>query len=603
MLRNRQWLLRFGGGALAFNALWLLIMPLAWWSLAVLWIALVLPTLAVPVVWLAALGTGILAALSLVVHAGAHHLAARLLHAPLPDATPVEVFGDAAQVWLPASTSWQETLVALAGPLASLVLVGIRYFIWDLQLDPLLSAMVLFTQFFNLVVAVINFAPAWPLDGGRLVRALWRGWLRQPAGGERVAWQLGHGLAALLVVWGAWLIMTGARFSLETGAAVLGAAALLLLALHVHRRPAVEHEAEAMPPRHMLTNVAASLVILVLMFAPISLLPLVEGMYAPGPALSIEPMVTVDAAHRYPYAGSFLLTTVSLQTPIIVAQWLQAQASPAMEIVPANQIVPPDITPQEQATRNNRMLQESEATAIVVALQKAGYQASLSSRAVEVISLTSESKAHGILEPGDQIVAVNGVATTSTPALLAALARLDADESATLTVLRGDERLDLTVPLLPPNEPGGTPRIGITIQSVGFNVKLPFPVKITPQKIGGGPSAGLMFTLTIYNLLTPGDLTGGHRIAGTGTISLDGSVGPIGGVAQKVAGAEQAGAEYFLSSPENYDDARRAARTIKVVRIATLDEAIAFLQSLPPVSAEGKHRTSVLFLARIMLYG
>jgi PDZ domain-containing protein len=75
-------------------------------------------------------------------------------------------------------------------------------------------------------------------------------------------------------------------------------------------------------------------------------------------------------------------------------------------------------------------------------------------------------------------------------------------------------------------------------------------------------------------------LTGGRKIAGTGTINLDGSVGPIGGVEQKVAAAEAAGAEYFLSPVQNYDDARAAAQHIKVVSIATAEQAIAFLRSL-----------------------
>ncbi|MGD0006433.1 MAG: S16 family serine protease, partial [Anaerolineaceae bacterium] len=100
--------------------------------------------------------------------------------------------------------------------------------------------------------------------------------------------------------------------------------------------------------------------------------------------------------------------------------------------------------------------------------------------------------------------------------------------------------------------------------------------------IVGGPSAGLMFTLTVYNLLSPVDLTGGHKIAGTGTISPDGSVGPIGGVEQKVAAAEMAGAEYFFAPADNYADALKAARRIKVIKIETVEQAVAFLHSLPP---------------------
>jgi PDZ domain-containing protein len=139
----------------------------------------------------------------------------------------------------------------------------------------------------------------------------------------------------------------------------------------------------------------------------------------------------------------------------------------------------------------------------------------------------------------------------------------------------------VTVPLLPPAEPEQPPRIGILLEDAGFETKLPFPVGINPQKIVGGPSAGLMFTLTVYDMVTAQDLTGGRIIAGTGTINPDGTVGPIGGVQQKVAGAELAGAEYFLAPSENFDDARAVARRIEVVEIANATEAIQFLRSLP----------------------
>jgi Lon-like protease len=90
-----------------------------------------------------------------------------------------------------------------------------------------------------------------------------------------------------------------------------------------------------------------------------------------------------------------------------------------------------------------------------------------------------------------------------------------------------------------------------------------------------------MFTLTLYNALSSKDLTGGRKIAGTGTINLDGTVGPIGGVKQKVAAAEAVGARYFLSPVENYEDAASVARKIKVIKVATVQRAIEFLQGLP----------------------
>jgi hypothetical protein len=156
----------------------------------------------------------------------------------------------------------------------------------------------------------------------------------------------------------------------------------------------------------------------------------------------------------------------------------------------------------------------------------------------------------------------------------------DPHAKVTLQVTRGGKVLQLSVALMPPMKPGESPKIGITIDSGGFSYKLPFPVTITSHQIVGGPSAGLMFTLTVYNSLSPVDLTHGLRIAGTGTINADGTVGPIGGIKQKVAAAEAAGAKYFLAPVEDYPDALTVAKHIKVVEVANVDQALAFLNSL-----------------------
>ena len=124
--------------------------------------------------------------------------------------------------------------------------------------------------------------------------------------------------------------------------------------------------------------------------------------------------------------------------------------------------------------------------------------------------------------------------------------------------------------------------MGIQIETAGFDYTPPFPVSIETDKISGGPSAGLIFTLSVYNSLISQDLTGGRRIAGTGTIALDGSVGPIGGVKQKIFAAEAVGATYFLCPVDNYADAVSVAKSLKVVKIATVQQAIDFLRSLPP---------------------
>jgi PDZ domain-containing protein len=122
--------------------------------------------------------------------------------------------------------------------------------------------------------------------------------------------------------------------------------------------------------------------------------------------------------------------------------------------------------------------------------------------------------------------------------------------------------------------------VGVMLSDADVQVVFPVDVTIDSQNIGG-PSAGMMFTLEIIDELTPEDLTHGRRIAGTGTINVDGVVGPIGGIRQKVFGAIDAGAEIILVPADNYDEALTAAGDkITVVKVATIEDAIAYLNSL-----------------------
>src|SRR5208283_4057824 len=152
----------------------------------------------------------------------------------------------------------------------------------------------------------------------------------------------------------------------------------------------------------------------------------------------------------------------------------------------------------------------------------------------------------------DIITQLNGQLVSSTDDLANQLKLLGEGAVLQLGVERSGQTLELDVPTMAPSEPGGPVQIGITIETHVTGYTLPFPVEIVQDKIVGGPSAGLMFTLAVYSLLDPTGLNGGWNIAGTGTIDLDGNVGPIGGVQQKVVAAERAGAQYFLSPAANY---------------------------------------------------
>jgi PDZ domain-containing protein len=245
-------------------------------------------------------------------------------------------------------------------------------------------------------------------------------------------------------------------------------------------------------------------------------------------------MIIVPEAQYHPSSGSFLLTTVLQQTPILLGQWVVARLDPTVELVPPEQVVPPDTTPQDVMEANFRLLEESRQVAAAVGLQLAGYDARIVGEGVRVVSILPESPANAYLLSGDEILALDGEAVGTVSELRGGLARLHPQAEISLLVRRGAEEVTVRGGLMAPVAGEETPRLGVVVESVGLDVELPIEVRIEPQKVVGGPSAGLMFTLTVYDLVTPGDLTGGRRIAGTGTIAPDGRAGPIGGVAQRL---------------------------------------------------------------------
>jgi PDZ domain-containing protein len=575
-----------GRTVITLGASWLVVVPVSLWAIATIYVPILGAFLNGAEAWATAVAIALLIGVSLTGHAAGHVWAARAFGSDVPSSVPLYPLGDAAQIWPAATSAWREALVAIAGPLVNLLLAGLAYLLWNAQLNPSLNVIMFFLLFFNGGLAAINLSPAFPLDGGRLTRVIVWGLLERPALTTRLGLRLGLLISAALTGWGIFLIAQGAHFSLQTGATTIVFAGLILLGLSM--QPAWEWDrpvsaGHSVVPGVLLRAPLAGLLILSMLGVTFSLVPTNNGLEAPGIAVPVEPMVEVAPQYRYPSAGDFFLTTVIPQTPITAGEWVYGQLSPVVEIVPPEQIVPPGTTAQALAHQEYQMLDESEATAIVEGLRLAGYDAKIEGRGARVVSILPDSLAKGVLQPGDVIIGLNGRPIRTTSELTNQLRAQDAHATVPLQIERDGRKLDVSVPLMPPSKPDQPPHIGITVESAGYSINLPFPVQIVPQKISGGPSAGLMFTLTVYNMVTPEDLTGGRKIAGTGTISLDGTVGPIGGVQQKVAGAEIAGAEYFLSPPENYEAARAVAQHIKVVKVATAEQAIQFLRSLPPI--------------------
>ena len=463
-------------------------------------------------------------------------------------------------------------------------MAGLAYLIWDLQFSNFIGVIAILVCGLNLWLFVINLLPAFPMDGARVVRVVLPEALsstERSGHGFRIA---GFITTAALTIWALFLYLQNARFSPQTAGITMLFVVMLLDGLRIRLfEGTYEAASDSNDHKGRLLQIAGSgLVALILAAASGALLLTNNGLDAPGVALSIQHMVSLPDQYRHPFTGSFYLVTVIEDAPITAGEWALGQVDPAIRIVPPEVVVPRNTTPQEQARQGYQMLDESEATAMSVGLQLAGYPNSMVGKGVEVVSILPDSHAKGVLQPGDIITALNGKPIQTTADLIEMVGAQSPGATVNLTVQRGSSELQVSVPLMPPPSPGDTPKIGIQIQSAGFEFKPPFPISITTEKINGGPSAGLMFTVTVYNLLTPGDLSGGHKIAGTGTINLDGTVGPIGGVKQKVFAAEAVGAKYFLCPVQNYPDAVSVAKNnIQVVKIANVQQALDFLQGLP----------------------
>jgi Lon-like protease len=261
-----------------------------------------------------------------------------------------------------------------------------------------------------------------------------------------------------------------------------------------------------------------------------------------------------------------------------VRDWLRD--APA-EIVPAVDIRPPGTSQQQVNETNKRLIDESKPIAAVVGLRAAGYDVAVTGQGAEVQSVLQGLPAEGVLRAGDIIVAVDGEPTPTTADLQNAIRRHAVGDQLQLSIRRDGQQQDVAVGTRESPTDRGRPLIGVTISTYLFDVRLPFPVDVESDNVGG-PSAGFMFALGILDAVTEGDLTRGYYVAGTGTINPDGTVGAVGGAAEKAVAAEEDGAAIFLVPRDNAADAQRWVRTLRVVPVARLEDAVGFLCGLEP---------------------
>ncbi|SCL62597.1 YlbL family protein [Micromonospora yangpuensis] len=268
-------------------------------------------------------------------------------------------------------------------------------------------------------------------------------------------------------------------------------------------------------------------------------------------------------------AGQLRLTTVGVQPSVKLRSALAGWFSSDRAVVPRELVYPPGESQQEVKQRNEEDFRTSQTSAETAALAELGYPIQ-----VVVKTVAAAGPAAGVLRVGDVVTSVEGQPVTTAASLTELVRAAPAGTALTIGYTRSGAAATATVTS---REQDGRPRIGVEIAQEQPH---PFTLKIDLGDIGG-PSAGLMFALGIVDKIEPEDLTGGKIIAGTGTIDDEGRVGPIGGIAQKLVGAKQAGAEAFLVPADNCAEALRNPQPdLPLLRVGSLDEALTALAAV-----------------------
>ncbi|HXP19714.1 MAG TPA: S16 family serine protease [Streptosporangiaceae bacterium] len=324
--------------------------------------------------------------------------------------------------------------------------------------------------------------------------------------------------------------------------------------------------------------------LLVAAVAPVPYVALVPGptLNALGP-LHGKPIIQIVGHRTYPASGHLNMVTVSYfggpgaNPPFNIFAALKAWLSPHEAVVPQQEIFTPGQTQQQVFQQDSEQMLNSQQTAQAAALCQLGIPFTIRDTITSTIRSVpgiSRLPAYGVLRAGDVISAVDGKPVTCRASAASMIGQVVAGKPVVLTISRKGmtRKFSLTTAS---NQ--GQPMIGVNVvESFSF----PFTVKINIGNIGG-PSAGMMFALAIIDKLTPADLAGGRFIAGTGEIEVNGTVDPIGGIQQKMAGARAAGATVFLTPAANCPDTAGAVPAgMRLIKVSTLSGAIVALRAL-----------------------
>jgi len=326
-----------------------------------------------------------------------------------------------------------------------------------------------------------------------------------------------------------------------------------------------------------------SAAVFVALAALIAALPVPYVSWSPGGtqdtlgSVGKEPIIKISGVPSYPTTGQLDLTTLSVtraQSHLTLPEAVLSYWLPNRDTLPRDAVYAPGKSAAQVDNEEADMMETAQGDAVVAALRAAGQPVT---RLPVVSSVTVGGPAHDRLRPGDLVLSVDGVKTSRAASVGEDIRRHKVGEPVSFLVLRDRVRTKVQVTTTRSATEPNVAVVGITV-GVGYRYQPRISFDLGQQI--GGPSAGLVFALAIYDKLTPGPLLDGRHIAGTGEIDPMGKVGAIGGIQEKIAAAEKAGATVFLVPAPNCRDLAGVQTDLTLVKVATLSDAIQAIRTL-----------------------
>lgn len=328
---------------------------------------------------------------------------------------------------------------------------------------------------------------------------------------------------------------------------------------------------------------AVSAALFVLLAAIIALVPVPFVSWSAGATTDLlsqddgRDRVEISGVQTYPVTGQLRLTTVSvtrvdaqLTLPeAILSYWLASR-----EVLPRGAVYPAGLSADQVRERETQMMDNSQDEAVAAALRAAKLPVS---EVPQVAGVSKTGPANDKLKPGDFVLSVDRKKVATVTDVQKAVQDHQVGDSVVFGIRRDGVDQTVTITTTAANSAPNTPVVGIRLTtgylyapSVNFHINSEI----------GGPSAGLMFALAVYDKVTPGDLVNGRSVAGTGGLSGAGQVEAIGGIQEKIAAAERAGSSIFFVPAPNCPDVAGLSSTMRLVKVAALSDAIQALEAL-----------------------